>query len=58
MMLNNPESSSLVFHKILFSLKKRVNFGQGIYVCGNISELGLWEPSRAYRLKWNEVLLL
>lgn len=57
MMLNNPESSALIFHKIRFSLRKRVNFGQAVYVCGNILELGHWDPSKAYRLKWNEVHL-
>lgn len=50
-------SNSLLFHKIHFSLSKRVRFGQAIYVSGNIQELGLWEPSKAYRLKWNEVRL-
>jgi hypothetical protein len=51
-------SNSLIFHKIHFSMRKRVRFGQGLFVCGNIPELGLWEPSKAYRLKWNEVPFL
>ena len=46
----------LLFHKIHFLLSRRVKFGQGVFVCGNTAELGLWDPSKAYRLKWTEVL--
>lgn len=48
--------SSLIFRKIHFSVGKKVRYGQGVFVCGNVPELGNWDPSKAYRLKWREVL--
>lgn len=56
MLASHCPPSPLSFHKIHFSLSRRVRFGQGVFVCGSTVELGLWDPSRAYRLKWTEVL--
>jgi hypothetical protein len=57
MLKSDCPPAPLSFHKIYFSLSRRVRFGQGVFVCGSTGELGLWDPSRAYRLKWTEVLL-
>ena len=51
----NPENQSLICHKIHFSIRKKITFGQAIYVCGNTPALGMWDPKNAFRLKWNEV---
>lgn len=53
---SDSHSVPLLFHKIHFSLSRRVRFGQGVFVCGNTAELGKWDPSKAHRLKWTEVL--
>jgi hypothetical protein len=51
-------SEKLIFHKIHFTVRRRVKFGEAVYVCGSTPELGLWNPEKAFRLKWNEVLFL
>ena len=43
---------------IHFIIKKRVKYGQSVFVCGDIAELGGWNPEKAFRLKWNEVNLI
>lgn len=49
------EKPPLFLHKMHFSLLKRVKYGQAVYVCGDIPELGCWLPDKAFRLKWTEV---
>lgn len=53
---SNTFNPQLRFYKIHFTLKKRIRYGQAIFVSGNIPELGNWAPSRAFRLSWNYVL--
>lgn len=47
----------LYYHKIHFTIKKKVKFGEAIYVCGNINQLGKWDPSKSYKLQWNNVII-
>lgn len=42
-------------YQISFSIAKKVKYGQAIYVCGNIKELGMWNPEKSLRLRWTEV---
>jgi hypothetical protein len=39
---------------INFTLKKKVSFGEGVYIVGNIPELGNWNPLLAAKLFWTE----
>jgi hypothetical protein len=43
--------------KIHFLIKKRVCYGQAVYVVGSCNALGGWNVERALRLNWNHVLL-
>jgi hypothetical protein len=49
------DKSPLFQHKIHFSMRKRVKYGQAIFVSGDLRPLGCWQPERAFRLKWTEV---
>lgn len=42
MNLPNSHKNKLKFVKILFSIRKEVKFGQALYVCGNLPQLGSW----------------
>jgi hypothetical protein len=53
-----PSSCSLNFVKIIFTIKKTLRYGQGLFVCGTLPELGSWRPETAFRLKWCQVRLL
>lgn len=41
--------------KIHFVMKKKVNYGQALYVVGNIPEIGSWGVRNSLRLTWNSV---
>lgn len=41
--------------KLHFLMKKKVSYGLGIYVIGNIDELGQWNIIDSLRLNWNTV---
>ena len=41
--------------KIHFVMKKKVSFGQALYVVGNIPEIGCWRVRNSLRLTWNSV---
>jgi hypothetical protein len=42
--------------KIHFLMKKKVAYGEAVYVAGSSSALGVWNVERALRLNWNPVL--
>ncbi len=44
--------------KIIFQICKPVKHGKSLFVCGNIRELGIWNPLNALKLEWHEVYLL
>jgi hypothetical protein len=58
MNLPSRHTTKLNFVKILFSIRREVRFGQAIYVCGNLSQLGGWQPEHAFRLRWNQVIMI
>ena len=37
-----------------FAFKKRVAFGRGLYLVGNLPELGAWNPRHSVKLFWKE----
>lgn len=41
---------------INFRMKRRLNFGEALYIAGDIEELGCWEIGKALRMTWNEVV--
>lgn len=49
----NYGTDRLVFQKIHFTVRKRVRFGQALFVCGSEPEIGFWRPEKALKLKWN-----
>ena len=38
-------------------MKKKVDFGQALYVVGDHTALGSWDVKNALRLTWNFVIL-
>lgn len=40
---------------ILFELHYECNFGDCVYILGNIPELGEWRIQKGLKLKWKEV---
>jgi hypothetical protein len=38
------DKAPLFLHKIHFSIKKRVKYGQAVFVSGHIPSLGSWQP--------------
>ena len=40
--------------QVSFRVKFETNFGQAVYIIGNIEELGSWEPSKAVALSTNK----
>ena len=42
-------------YKIYFIIQKKVDYGDAIYVPGNIPELGKWNLTDSLRLTWNKV---
>lgn len=52
---NHMQSPDLT---IKFQICKSVNHGKGVFVCGNVRELGIWNPLSALKLEWYEVHLL
>ena len=40
--------------EITFFIKKSVQFGRGVYVSGNIPELGSWDVEKSVKLYWRE----
>lgn len=42
---------------IYFELHYKCEFGDSVYVLGNVPELGNWEISKGLKLKWHEVLV-
>jgi hypothetical protein len=49
----NRKDREFSHHRLFFSIKKKVRFGQAVYVCGSTPELGLWNPQYSLRLVWN-----
>jgi len=47
---SNPIPSTNLW--IYFSIHKKVEFGESLYVSGNVEELGNWDPKNAIRLEW------
>ena len=45
------------YTKIHFLIRKKVDFGQAIYVVGNLPELGGWTVHKSLRLTWNFVII-
>lgn len=39
---------------ISFNIQYKVDFGQAVYIVGNIPELGTWNLKNAVQLKWFE----
>mmetsp|Transcript_15602 Transcript_15602/g.13335 ORF Transcript_15602/g.13335 Transcript_15602/m.13335 type:complete len:91 (-) Transcript_15602:1215-1487(-) len=39
---------------IFFKINYRCNHGESLYITGNTSALGNWDPSHALRLSWKE----
>ncbi|CEM10154.1 unnamed protein product [Vitrella brassicaformis CCMP3155] len=37
-----------------FRIKCDTRFGQNLYLVGSVEPLGLWDPSRAVKMTWNE----
>lgn len=54
----NPETLPLRMvlsdFKLTFTVQKRVAFGRGLYLVGNLPELGNWNPDFAVKLFWME----
>lgn len=44
--------------KIHFVIQKHIDFGQAIYVVGNIAGLGNWKVENSCKLCWSKVLFL
>src|SRR3990167_7943706 len=40
--------------EVTFCVKKPVQFGRGVYVVGNLPELGDWSPRFSVKLFWSE----
>lgn len=40
--------------KITFLSQRKVEFGRGLYVVGNLPELGQWDPRQSIKLFWTE----
>ena len=38
-------------HRVFFRIKKLVPFGKGLYISGNIRELGSNDPAKAVRME-------
>lgn len=55
MLTSIDQNSQLLFDrvKIHFNIMKKVNFGQAVYVVGDIDSLGVWSLDSAFRLSWN-----
>ncbi len=45
---------SLAGVNVLFQLHKPCKFGEAWAVCGNVPELGAWDPKRALPLRWSK----
>lgn len=43
--------------EIQLNLNKPVNYGQAIFVCGNLTNIGSWIPEKSLRLNWSSVHL-
>ena len=52
-MLPNQEQTKV--YKIYFVIQKKLDFGMGVYVVGNIDGLGNWNIAHSLRLNWNKV---
>ena len=37
-----------------FQLTYKCQYGESLYIVGNISALGSWDPTRALKLTWTE----
>jgi len=50
--------------KFQFQMKYETNYGQNLYVCGSVAELGNWVPKKAKRMQyvsngiWNLIIEL
>lgn len=38
---------------ILFYVYWHINFGDSVYICGSVPELGNWQPGNSVKLKWH-----
>ena len=47
-------SQDTVEAKLNFAFKKKVDYGRGLYLLGNIPELGNWNPLFAVKMFWSE----
>lgn len=45
-------------YKVFFVIQKKVDFGMGVYVVGDIDALGNWDVKDSLRLSWNKVLVV
>ena len=39
--------------EITFNLQKHVDYGQAVFVSGNLTNIGLWAPEKSFRLNWS-----
>lgn len=42
------QDDTLFYH---FTTKWKINYGKGVFLTGNISQLGCWDPSKALRME-------
>ena len=40
---------------VFFKVNYNTQFGRSLYICGNVKEMGNWNPLYAFKLKYSEV---